>query len=166
MRKLNRIVNIILIPSFIISVVISVLIYNGLSKEIGNIKYDANTDNKNFEINGYIYQYYQSGAQYFYGRAAIRSEILDKIKALKSIQNGYVTARFVVNHRGETDRYRLLVVDTNYEKMKISQDDNNLIIKELKSLNNWIPGVIKNKKVDSYSLINFKIQHGKIVDIF
>ena len=166
MRKLNRIVNIILITSFIISVIISVLIYNGLSKEIGNIKYDASTDNKNFEINGYIYQYYQSGAEYNNGRAAIRSEILNKTKALKSIQNGYVTARFVVNHLGKTDRYRLLVVDTNYEEMKISQDDTNLIIKELKSLNNWIPGVRKNKKVDSYSLLNFKIQHGKIVDIF
>ena len=166
MKKLNRIINSILILSFIISVVLSVVVYNALSKEIGNIKYDASTDHKNFDITGRIYQYYQSGAKYNNGRAAIRSEILNKTKALKSIQNGYVTARFVVNHRGETDRYRILAVNTNYEEVKISQDDTNLIIKELKSLNNWIPGVIKNKKVDSYSLINFKIQHGKIVDIF
>ena len=166
MKKLNRIVNLVLILSFIISVVVSVLVYNGLSKEIGNIKYDASTDNKNFDITGRVYQYYQSGAKYNNGRAAIRSEILNKIKALKSMQNGYVTARFVVNHRGETDRYRILAVNTNYEEVKISQDDTHLIINELKSLNNWIPGVIKNKKVDSYSLINFKIQHGKIVDIF
>lgn len=166
MRKLNKIVDLILISGFIISVVISVLIYNGLSQEIGNIKYDAGQDNKSFDINGNVYQYYQSGAKYNNGRAEIRREMLNKAKSLKSIQNGYITARFIVNYRGETDRYRLFVIDENYEEIKISQDDNYLIIQEIKSLNSWIPGVIKNKKVDSYSLINFKIRNGKVIDIF
>ena len=166
MQKLNKTVNIIVLSSFIVSVVLSILLYIGLSNEIGDITYDASIDNKNFVTQGHIYQYYQSGTKYSNERAGIRDELLNKNNVLKSIQDGYITVRFVVNSQGETDRYRLKVISINYEEKKISQQDEKEIIKQLKSLKNWIPGVIKNKKVDSYSQINFKIHDGKIVDIF
>ena len=166
MQKLNKTVNIIVLSSFIVSVVLSILLYIGLSNEIGDITYDASIDNKNFVTQGHIYQYYQSGAKYKNERAGIRDELLNKNNVLKSIQDGYITVRFVVNSQGETDRYRLKVISINYEEKKISQQDEKEIFKQLKSLKNWIPGVIKNKKVDSYSQINFKIHDGKIVDIF
>ena len=166
MKKLNKTVNIIVISSFIISVFLSILLYIGLSNEIGDIKYNASLDNKNFAIKGHIYQYYQSGAKYKNERAGIRDEILNKKNVLKSIKNGYITARFVINYQGQTDRYRLQVVNLNYEEKKISQQDKKEIFKQIKSLKYWIPGVIENKKVDSYSQINFKIHDGKIVDIF
>ena len=166
MKKLNKTVNIIVLSSFIVSVVLSILLYIGLSNEIGDITYDASIDNKNFVTQGHIYQYYQSGAKYKNERAGIRDELLNKNNVLKSIQDGYITVRFVVNSQGETDRYRLKVISINYEEKKISQQDEKEIFKQLKSLKNWIPGVIKNKKVDSYSQINFKIHDGKIVDIF
>ena len=166
MQKLNKTVNIIVLSSFIVSVVLSILLYIGLSNEIGDITYDASIDNKNFVTQGHIYQYYQSGAKYKNERAGIRDELLNKKNVLKSFKNGYITARFVINSQGQTDRYRLQVVSLNYEEKKISQQDKNEIIKQIKSLKYWIPGVIENQKVDSYSQINFKIQDGKIVDIF
>lgn len=168
MKKFNRVINIILFSSSIISVLFSILLYIGLSNEIGDIEYNANIDNKNFvtQEQGYIYQYYQSGARYRNERAGVRSELLNKSKVLKSIQDGYITVRFVINYQGKTDRYRLQVINSNYEYEKISQQDQKEIIKEIKSLKHWIPGVIKNKKVDSYSQVNFKIHNGKIVDIF
>ena len=166
MKKLNKTVNIILLSSFFVSVILSILLYIGLSNEIGDITYDASIDNKNFVTQGHIYQYYQSGAKYKNERAGIRDEILNKKNVLKSFKNGYITARFVINSQGQTDRYRLQVVNLNYEEKKISQQDKNEIIKQIKSLKYWIPGVIENQKVDSYSQINFKIQDGKIVDIF
>ena len=59
MQKLNKTVNIIVLSSFIVSVVLSILLYIGLSNEIGDITYDASIDNKNFVTQGHIYQYYQ-----------------------------------------------------------------------------------------------------------
>ena len=166
MKKLNKTVNIILLSSFFVSLVLSILLYIGLSNEIGDIKYDVRIDNKNFVTQGHIYQYYQSGAKYKSERAGIRDEILNKKNVLKSFKSGYITTRFVINHQGQTDRFRLQVVDLNYEEKKISQQDKKEIIKQIMSLKYWTPGVIENKKVDSYSQINFKIQDGKIVDIF
>ena len=59
MKKLNKIINIIMLSSFIVSVILSILLYIGLSNEIGDITYDASIDNKNFVTQGHIYQYYQ-----------------------------------------------------------------------------------------------------------
>ena len=56
MKKFNKIINIIMLSSFIVSVVLSILLYIGLSNEIVDITYDASIDNKNFVTQGHVYQ--------------------------------------------------------------------------------------------------------------
>ncbi|AZI54747.1 hypothetical protein EIB75_05550 [Epilithonimonas vandammei] len=166
MIKISKTVNAILIVSFIASIIISILLYKSVSNQLGDIKYISGRDDPNFDTQAHIYQYYQSNPKYKGERKGIRKEIFLKDRDVQSLKNGYITARFILNSKGQTDRYRLKAVDNNYQKNQVTLQDSQKIISQLKILQNWIPGNVKNKKVDSYVQINFKIHDGKIIDIF
>ena len=52
------------------------------------------------------------------------------------------------------------------QKTAFDLDFTDVLKNAIKKLNNWIPGIKDQEKVDSYYQINFKIDNGKIVDIF
>ena len=158
--------NILLIISFFILLTISTILYISLTVEIGDIPKNKYFDNSNFRTRGHVYQYYQSGAKYEGEREALRESLLVKNINFKSLQNGWITIRFIVNYEGDTDRFRFFCIDKNYNEAILNKSDEENILRQIRLLKNWKIGRIDNKVVDSYSQITFKIEDGKITDIF
>lgn len=162
MKRLNKL----LIISFSSFVIISMILYLSVTNEVGDISINTDSDNPNFRIKGHVYQYYQSGAKYEGERAAIRNYLLPKNIFFKSLKNGWVTARFIVNHQGYTDRFRFFCINTDYNEVFLSHNEEDYLLKTLRSLKKWKIGKVDNEEVDSYYQITLKIENGKIINIF
>lgn len=116
-----------------------------------------------------IYQYYSVQTNFIGGRKAIREFINKELTNSFTFKNddfGYITFRFIINCKGELGRIRFKSVDHNMTKKNFSQKKVERLKEIISSLKSWNAGVIRNKKYDSYSQITFKINKGKIVDIF
>lgn len=143
-----------------------ILIYLGITNEIGNISENNKIDNPYFHTKNHIYQYYQSGAKYVGERKAVRDIFNTKKFNLSSIPNGWITIRFIVNYQGITNRFRFFCISNNYRELQINKHLEQELLKAVKSLHNWEVGKFEGKKVDSYYQITLKIENAKIIDIF
>jgi hypothetical protein len=137
---------------------------------IGDIKFDEKTDNKNFELcnPNYIFQYFNDsgGVEYKGEKLAIEEEFKQKYNSeIVKKESGLVRIRFVVNCKGETDRFRILGGDENYQEKKFDSSITNQLLTITKALNGWIPKKYHNKQIDYYQYLIFKIKDGKIIEI-
>ncbi|WP_298501920.1 hypothetical protein [uncultured Maribacter sp.] len=58
------------------------------------------------------------------------------------------------------------MVDYNLKKHSFKTNNIQQIQASIKKLNGWKAGKWKDESLDSYYVLNFKIQNGKITDIF
>ncbi|WNI38849.1 MULTISPECIES: hypothetical protein [unclassified Chryseobacterium] len=161
MKILNRF----LLFTFIVCILLSILLYFGLKNEVGDITKD-NNDNPSFKTKGKVYQYYQSGAKYKGDRKEIKDILLSKKIESKTLNQGWIVTRFIVNSQGITDRFRFFCIDKNYNNIKLDSKEEKYILNIIRSLKNWQIGEIDNANVDSYYQITFKVENGKVTDIF
>jgi len=137
---------------------------------IGDIK-KTNSDNPNFELcNGEnnVKQYFNNsqGLEYYGGKTEILKEFNNNfVPSKKQNQNGIIRIRFIVNCKGETGRFRIIEADNNYKEFKFDSEITNQLLKITKALNDWIPKEIRNKEIDYYQYLIFKIANGKISEI-
>lgn len=137
---------------------------------IGNISFDEKTDRKDFILcnENQIYQYFNdsNGFQYKGEKIAIEEEFQKKYNSgnVKK-ENAWVRIRFVVNCNGESDRFRIVAANYNYEPIEIDKNLMAQLLNITKSLNGWIPKFVKGKKIDYYQYLTFKIKDGKIDEI-
>ena len=130
---------------------------------IGDIKKN-NSDNPNFELcNGEnnVKQYFNNsqGLEYYGGKTKILKEFNNNfVPSTKQNQNGIIRIRFIVNCKGEIGMFRIIEADNNYKEFKF---DNKIT----KTLNDWIPKEIRNKEIDYYQYLIFKITNGNINEI-
>lgn len=162
MKLLNRS----LIISFSICIAIIIGLYLSFTNQVGDLYKNNKIDDKNFKVKSHIYQYYESGAKYKGERKAIRDILITKKINLINIHNGWIVIRFVVNYLGLTDRFRFFCVDENYQKIELSNQEKENLLMILRPLHNWEVGKIESEKVDSYYQITFKVENGKVIDIF
>ncbi len=139
-------------------------------KNIGAIEYDSIHDDPNFKIcfdyETGIPQYYEAGTFYKGGLKNIKNYFSEKFTpAIDSSQNGYLTIRFVVNCHGRTGWYRVLETDLDFNRFEFNPALKSNLLTLTKTLDQWQPGVYRNKTCDSYKFLTFKIQNGKIEDI-
>lgn len=163
MKILNRA----LLISFFICTAIIILLYVSLTNEVGNIAMNSKTDNPNFQTKGIItYQYYQASTKYKGERKTIKEALINRISKLTTMKNGWIVIRFIVNYQGLTDRFRFFCIDEKYKDIKLSNQEEENLLKLIRPLHNWEIGKVNGKKVDSYYQITFKVENGKIIDIF
>ncbi len=168
---MKKFVNTFLTLSFIIALALTVWMYYLSNNSIGDIKFNDQEDDSSFVIcdKDVVLQYYEVGTNYKGGVKTIRKEIysfLEKEELNFENKSGYITFRFIVNCNGETGRFRIKVINENLQEDKFDVLKINKLKLALKNLINWNPGKIRNSNVDSYCLIKFKIENGKITDIF
>ena len=141
-----------------------------MDNRVGDIEFDKNLDDPNFKIcnENRVFQYYSVNTNYDGGRKAIRSEIKSFLKSLdlKENKSGYITYRFIISCEGKIGRVRYKSVDNGMQKTTFDLDFTDSLENAIKKLDNWIPGIKDQEKVDSYYQINFKVENGKIIDIF
>lgn len=138
-------------------------------KNIGDIKVDSLVDNPNFIVcNNYIYQYFNdSNGLEIEGE---KTKIEDfykrnfKSKYLPN-QSGLIRVRFVVNCKGETDRFRLIAMDENYNEKLFDATITTQLLKLTKQLKGWKVKLLQGYMIDYYQYLIFKMKDGQIIEI-
>ena len=141
-----------------------------LTANVGDIAYNPQTDRLDFKLcdKGNIYWYYQLGTKYTGGKPAIVKSIFKYYRYVPAFKNisGSITISFVVNCEGQTDRFRISQLGTNYQKITFQQGLVKQLLQGVKSLDAWIPGKYHDgSAANSYYYLNFKIEDGKIKEI-
>jgi len=165
---LKNILNIWLFVSFLIAAALSLWLYVKQTSKVGDIFYDSTRDSAEFQPCGdyQILQYYQVGTYYNGGKKAIKKELLPKIKADGLPKNGLLTVRFVVNCKGETGYFRTKMINMDIEEIEVPLEVSKHFYALISELDGWVPGQIDGNPIDSYAQIAFKLEAGKITDIF
>jgi hypothetical protein len=139
-------------------------------KSVGDIEYNDKTDKKDFYLcnENDIMQYHNDyeGLQYKGEKIAI-IDIFNKqyIPINNEEDNGLIRIRFVVNCKGETDRFRLISMDYNYKEKIFSQKVTKQLLSICMNLDGWIPKKLEGKQMDYYQYLIFKIKNGQIIEI-
>lgn len=137
---------------------------------VGDIQFDEKLDKKDFFLcdGGDIYQYFNNsgGMEYEGEKLAIEEEFSKKYHSenVKN-ENGWVRIRFVVNCKGETDRFRILVSDFNYQPIEMDSKITTQLLQITKDLKGWKTKTYQKHTVDYYQYLIFKIKDGKIAEI-
>ncbi|RFZ91723.1 hypothetical protein D0C36_09690 [Mucilaginibacter conchicola] len=137
-------------------------------EQVGDITFDPKTDRADFKLcDGDIYQYYGTGTTYKGGTKALKQYLLKHYQYKPAYKNitGYVTVRFVVNCRAQTDRFRVLQIDEHYQKTTFNAGFISHLTKLCQSLNNWVAGGTDQRKANTYYYLNFKMLRGRIKEI-
>ena len=136
---------------------------------VGNIAFDEKSDRKDFILcnENRVFQYFNDskGFQYRGEKIAIEEEFQKKYNSENvKKENAWVRIRFVVNCDEESDRFRILTANYDYEPIEFNKNITSQLLEINRSLNVWIPKVIIGKKIDYYqSLENFEKQ-SKVYD--
>ena len=138
-------------------------------KNIGDTEFDSKIDNPNFKLcfDKYVPQYFweTNELQKFKGEKIVLDKtFFDNYQNLNLLdETGLIRIRFIVNCKGETDRFRILEMDDNYKPKKFNKEITNQLLQISKNLKGWNPKVIQNHNVDYYQLSCPKIAlHKKV----
>ncbi len=71
----------------------------------------------------------------------------------------------MVNCQGETDRFRLISADENYNEKTFAKSITDQLLDIAKSLNGWKVKKMKEKDIDYYQYLIFKIENGQLKEI-
>lgn len=141
------------------------------SKEkVGAIAFDEKRDNPAFYLcdEKNIMEYYQVNPKYGEGLKSIRlyfEPFLNELNRVIHFNTGLLTIRFIINCKGETDRFRVVGVDENYNPIMLTAELKHAFINRVENMDKWKPGFYANQYFDAYYTLSLKIKHGKIVDI-
>lgn len=140
----------------------------------GDIDYDEKTDKRDFKLcySDHIFQYFNTlkGFEYAGEKIALEKEVRDKYvpKNLPG-ESGLIRIRFIVNCKGETDRFRLISMDTNYHPKTFDKSITEQLTQITKSLKGWKPKLYekdgKEYPIDYYQYLIFKLKDGHITQI-
>ena len=116
--------------------------------------------------NDYIYDYYNpKRPTYITEKNGLRKFILENYKNKNYTDSGYLNIRFVINCKGETGRYVIHENDLNLIPQNFTKELKEQLFNLTTQLNEWNPNIIRDKKVDSYMYISYRIENGKITEI-
>lgn len=137
---------------------------------IGNIEFDPDMDKKDFNLcfGKYVFQYFNdsNGLQYKGEKIEIDRIFFTQYKDQNIPgDTGLVRIRFVVNCKGETDRFRIMEMDEKYLPKVFSNKVTDQLMQITKSLNGWSPKKIQGHDVDYYQYLIFKIENGNLIEI-
>ena len=154
--------------------IISILLLGCKSKEEGSrnidsIVFDITKDKLDFKLcNDYIYEYFNdsNGMLYKGDKALIDKAFFEKYNAdIVTEESGLIRIRFVVNCKGEADRYRLLGMDKNYNKRTFNRNITEQLLSITKELKGWGVKEIRGEAIDYYQYLIFVLKDGRITKI-
>lgn len=178
MRKINQAtvmknlkksnLNLLLLLSFLIALSLSIWLNYQTTNSVGDISFNKEIDSPTFKIcnEKKILQYYSVKSNYKNGRRAIKKEIWKTIENLTFEKSGFITFRFIINCKGETGRFRIKTINSELKTQEFDAQKIKTLQNTIEKLKNWNAGIMDDKTFDSYYVLNFKIEKGKITDIF
>lgn len=134
--------------------------------QIGDTPFNPKMDDANFKFcDSSKVLHKRAYIQYTGGEKALEEELISKyiLKPEHKNFNGYFIVRFAVNCNNETNRFRMEVLDSKFQKANPPKALKNQILSLAKSLKNWNHAFYRGKDYDGYKFINIKMKNGKIV---
>lgn len=140
-------------------------------KIVGDIEFDPKTDNKDFivckEDFNYSFQYFDFDNFEYEGEKLAIENIFKKSYNSKKVkkESGLVRIRFIINCQGKTDRFRILSVDENYKAKEFDKNITEQLLQITKRLDGWKPKKYKEKEVNYYQYLIFKLVKGQLIEV-
>jgi hypothetical protein len=139
-------------------------------KYVGDIEFNTETDNKDFELcnSKHIYQYFNNGngLEYEGEKLALVKEFAEKYKSeIINNESGLIRINFVVNCKGNTDRFRLISMSENYEKKVFVKSITEQLMSISKNLKGWKGKKNGESEINYYQYLIFKIENGQLKEI-
>ncbi len=137
---------------------------------VGDIAFDQQLDRADFHLcdETYIYQYFNDSEGFAYEgeKQAIEKVFARSYKTdVREGESGWIRIRFVVNCEGQTDRFRLIACDKNYEAKTFNAVITDQLLSLTKSLKGWKMKAMDGEPIDYYQFLSFKLENGAIVAI-
>jgi hypothetical protein len=134
---------------------------------VGDIAFDSTRDNPAFEVidEKQVLPYNSKCGMMIEGERYRVVEYFSTNFKPKPIEGeaGYIVIRFLVNHKGETDRYRMYEMDENSQLRVFDKSISDKIFGLTKKLSGWKPVIDKNgRRRDYYQYLVFKMKDGLI----
>lgn len=144
-------------------------ITNAYSRNVGDISYDAIIDQAGISAcdSSRIVPFYGYEVRYDGNHVAVNEHCLKLFKEKPEYQNysGYVMLRFLVNCKNETGMYRAISFDESFREISCPEILKKDLIEIAKALKGWQHAVYEGKDYDSFMTLNFKMDHGNILQI-
>lgn len=147
---------------------------SGYPRMIGDIAFDPEIDDPDFLLcrsENYTVQYYaytnHEGDYPYINEKRELEEIFNKKydPQMAAKESGLIRIRFVVNCKGEADRYRIISMDNNYKPKKFDKSITDQLLTITKSDLRWKSFDTEKLKRDYYMYLIFKIDNGNIIEI-
>lgn len=113
-------------------------------------------------------QYFNDGKGFEYtgGKYALDSVFYSKYKPIDLVEaTGLIRIRFIVNCRGESGRYRILGMDSDYQEKEFDRKITDQLLSITQNLDGWPTKQWKNTAVDYYQYLIFKLEKGQLIKI-
>ena len=137
---------------------------------VGDIEFNSEIDNKDFELCNaiHIFQYFNTGDGLVYEgeKLAIEKEFAEKYKSeITKNETGLIRINFVVNCKGKTDRFRLISMGENYQEKVFAKSITDQLMSITKNLKGWKGKKYREKEIDYYQYLIFKMENGQLKEI-
>jgi hypothetical protein len=137
---------------------------------VGDIAFDPHTDDPNFQTcYDYVYQYFNfgRGLEYQGEKIALEREFHQAYRSTKAKkESGTLRLRFIVNCKGQCDRFRFQGMDENYQPKTFDRSISDQLLTIAKGLRGWKKKYTeRNEAIDYYQYLIFKIEKGEIKEI-
>ena len=140
-------------------------------RHIGDSEYIDELDDPDFELcygDEEVYQYFNNseGLEYEGEKIAIIEQFKKEYNTEQvKKESGLIRIRFIVNCKGETDRFRLIGRDSYYEDKVFDSSITTQILSITKSLKGWKSKILDGNSIDYYQYLIFKLKDGQIIEI-
>jgi hypothetical protein len=141
---------------------------NTFPRNVGDISFDPMMDDPSFHIcdSQNIFQYYYARSWYLDNKKSIAQYFTAHYSPSDSLQeSGYITIRFIINCKGQTGRFRIFELDSNYQSFHFHPQISGQFLRLTKQLTGWQPVKYNDRVLDSYQYITFNIEKGRIKSI-
>ena len=137
---------------------------------VGDIEHDKKEDKADFflchEQGAYQYFNFSEGLQYEGEKRAIENAYSKHYRPVtNNQQKGLLRIRFLVNCKGDTDRFRIIGMDENYQPQVFDKAITNQLIDIAKQLDGWKVLYDRDAPRDYYQYLIFKLENGVIKEI-
>ena len=140
-----------------------------IPKMVDSIEFDESIDNVDFKLCHKVpFQYFNDskGILYDGDKPAIEDTFFRQYTNMVIIgESGLIRVRFLVNCLGESDRFRLLGMDNNYNEKIFDSKISDQILNISKKLRGWKPMKKNGESVDYYQYLIFVINDGNLIKI-
>ena len=133
--------------------------------QIGDTTFNPSIDNPEFQFcDSTNVLHKRALIKYSGGKKALNEDLL-KLYEYQPVYgdfNGYFIIRFAVNCKNETGRFRIEILDDNFNLTEYPEQLKQHVTTIFKTLDKWNHAVYRNKDYDGYTFRTLKITNGKI----